>query len=74
MAKHFTFPLPPDVSSLGPLELKRKISVAQAAEFNDLHPDTFRRNYGHLIKRISRRRQAVELRDAIELPPPKPGA
>lgn len=60
---------PREVSNLDPLELRRKISVAQAAEMNCMHPDTFKRCHGHLIKRISRRRLAVELGDAIALPP-----
>jgi hypothetical protein len=62
---------PIDISTLTPLELKRKIPVAEAAALNSIHPDTFRRNYGHLIRQISRRRQAVELGDAITLPPAK---
>ena len=62
------------VTQLGPLERKRKISVAAAEEINDMHPDTFRRNFPHLIRRISKRRQAVELSDAIDLPPPADAA
>jgi hypothetical protein len=61
----------PDISDLSPTERKRKISVAEAAEFNDVHEDTFRRNFPHLIRRIGKRRQAVELGDAIALPPPE---
>lgn len=60
----------PDISDLSPTERRRKISVAEAAEFNAVHEDTFRRNFPHLIKRIGKRRQAVELGDAIALPPP----
>jgi len=56
---------------LSPLELRRKISVADAAELNAMHPATFRRHHGHLIRRVGKRRQAVELADAIALPPPK---
>jgi hypothetical protein len=55
---------------LGPLELKRKISVKRAAELNDVSEDTFRRHYRHLIIKVSPRRDAVELGDAIALPPP----
>ena len=32
---------------------------------------TFRRHYGHLIRKITPRRDAVELGDAIDLPPPQ---
>jgi hypothetical protein len=49
------------------LALRRKISVKEAAELNDLSEDTFRRHYGHLIKNISPRRQAVELGDALAI-------
>ena len=44
---------------LSPLELKRKISVPEAAALNDLSPDTFERTYPHLIKKVSPRRKAV---------------
>jgi hypothetical protein len=54
-----------------PLELKRKISVPEAAALNNLSPDTFTRTYPHLIKKVSPRRNAVELGDAINLPPVK---
>jgi hypothetical protein len=52
---------------LTPLELRRKISVREAAELNSIHEDTFRKRYRHLIKRISARRHAVELGDAIAI-------
>jgi hypothetical protein len=54
------------------LELKRKISVREAAALNDLSEDTFRRRYSYLIKKISPRRTVVELGDALALPPPRP--
>jgi hypothetical protein len=56
-----------------PLELKRKISVPEAAALNNLSPDTFARTYPHLIKKVSPRRNAVELGDALNLPPVKTG-
>jgi hypothetical protein len=59
------------INDLTPLELRRKISVAEAAAMNAISLDTFKRHYSHLIRRISKRRQAVELRDAILLPPAK---
>jgi len=52
------------------LARRRKISVREAAELNDVSEATFRRRYPHLIRQISPRRQAVELGDAIDLPPP----
>jgi hypothetical protein len=59
----------PDFAAITALERKRKVSVREAAALNSVSEDTFRRNYSHLIKRISKRRQAVELGDAIDLPP-----
>jgi hypothetical protein len=56
------------------LELKRKISVPRAAALNDMSPDTFRRRYPHLIKRVSPRRDAVELGDALAVGTPKDAA
>jgi hypothetical protein len=44
---------------------RRKISVREAAELNNVSEDTFRRRYAHLIKQISPRRQAVDLSDAL---------
>ena len=53
-----------------PLRLRRKISVRKAAEINTISEATFRRRYPHLIRKVSPRRDAVELGDAINLPPP----
>jgi hypothetical protein len=58
------------IADLSPLELRRKIGVQEAAALNDLSEATFRRHYPHLIKKISPRRDVVELVDAINLPPP----
>jgi hypothetical protein len=46
---------------------RRKISVRDAAELNDLSEDTFRRRYPHLIKHVSPRRRAVDLADALAI-------
>jgi hypothetical protein len=56
------------------LALKRKISVKKAAELNDVSEDTFRRRYSHLIKKISPKRDAVELGDALAVGTPKDAA
>jgi hypothetical protein len=56
------------------LELRRKISVREAAELNDVSEDTFRRRYPHLIRKISARRDAVELGDALDVGEPKTAA
>jgi hypothetical protein len=40
----------------------------------DISEDTFRRRYRHLIKKISARRDAVELGDALAIGEPKDAA
>jgi DNA-binding CsgD family transcriptional regulator len=60
----------PTATDLSPLELRRKITVREAAEINGISEQTFRRYHRHLIRKISARRDAVELRHALELPPP----
>jgi hypothetical protein len=47
------------------LDLRRKISVKRAAELNNVSEDSFRRHHAHLIKKVSPRRDAVELGDAL---------
>ena len=59
------------LAELSPLERRRKINVRDAASLNDLSEATFRRHYGHLIRKITPRRDAVDLCDAIDLPPPQ---
>jgi hypothetical protein len=49
------------------LALKRKIPVKEAAALNDMSEDSFRRHYSHLIKKVSPRRNAVELGDALAI-------
>ncbi len=46
---------------------RRKISVKEAAQLNAVSEDTFRRTYRHLIRKISPRREAVELGDALAI-------
>ena len=47
------------------LVLRRKISVREAAELNNVSEDTFRRRHPDLIKKVSPRRDAVTLGDAL---------
>jgi hypothetical protein len=47
------------------LDLERHISVPEAAKFKNISPDTFRRHYAHLIRKISPRRNAVKVRDLL---------
>ena len=62
--------LPSSVVGLSPLELARKIPLADAAKHNGIHVDTFKRAYAHLLKRVGKRRLMVTVYDAIVLPPP----
>ena len=64
-------PISCSLAELSPLERRRKINVREAAALNDLSEATFRRHYGHLIRKITPRRDAVDLCDAIDLPPPQ---
>jgi hypothetical protein len=59
----------PAIADLSPIERRRKIRVKEAAALNDLSEASFRRHYKHLIRKITPRRDAVELGDAIALPP-----
>jgi hypothetical protein len=61
---------PPNLAGFTALELARKIPVAEAAAINSIHPQTFKKNYAHLIHPLGVRRRGVTLRDAITLPPP----
>ena len=63
-------PLPADITGLTPMELARKIPVREAAAFNSVHVETFKKRYPHLLRRIGERRIFVTVRDAIVLPPP----
>jgi hypothetical protein len=47
------------------LALRQKIRVKDAARLNAVHEDTFRKEHGHLIKKISENVEAVELGDAL---------
>ena len=58
------------LTDLTPLDRLKRIPVSEAAAFNNLSEDTFKRHYAHLIEKISPRRLAVKLGDAIDLPPP----
>jgi hypothetical protein len=62
--------LPASIAGLSPLELARKIPLADAAAHNGIHSDTFRKAYAHLLRRVGKRRLMVTVYDAIVLPPP----
>jgi hypothetical protein len=65
--------LPASIAGLSPLELARKIPVAEAAAFNGVHVQTFRKRYGHLLRKVGQRRFFITIRDTILLPPPDTG-
>ena len=60
------------LADLSPLERRQKIKVKEAAALNDLSEASFRRHYKHIIRKVTPRRDAVELGDAIALPPKPP--
>jgi hypothetical protein len=45
----------------------RQVSVPQAAEYLAISPDTFEETYGHLIRKISKRRRTVKLGDLLDI-------
>jgi hypothetical protein len=45
----------------------RKISVQEAANIIDVHEDTFRKHFGHLIKKVGPRLDRVELADVLSI-------
>jgi hypothetical protein len=49
------------------LALKQKIPVKRAAALNDMSEDSFRRHYRHLIKKVSPRRDVVELGETLAI-------
>ena len=59
-----------DIAGMTPLELARKIPVREAAAFNSLHVETFKKRYRHLLRKVGERRLFVTVHDAIVLPPP----
>jgi len=62
-------PLPVSIAGLTPLELARKIPVREAAQYNSIHVETFKKRYPHLVRKIGERRLFVTVHDAIMLPP-----
>jgi hypothetical protein len=55
-----------NLPTLSALDLERHVSVPDAAKFKNVSPDTFKRYYAHLIRKISPRRNAVKLRELLE--------
>ena len=47
------------------LELERLITIEKASEIVGISDNSFRRHYGHLIRRITPRRIGVRVRDLL---------
>jgi hypothetical protein len=56
-------------TALSSIELERHISVPEAAKFKGISPDTFKRHYRHLIRKVSPRRNVVKVRDLLAVEP-----
>jgi hypothetical protein len=50
---------------------RRKISVQAASAMVDVHEDTFRKHYSHLITRVGPRLERVTLGDVLDIGEPK---
>jgi hypothetical protein len=61
---------PSSSTEISAIERHRRIPIREAARPAGLSEYMFKRYYRHLIHRISERRVAVRLGDAIDLPPP----
>jgi hypothetical protein len=55
--------------TLTALELERHVSPRDAAEIKGISEDTFRRHYGHIIEKMSPRRDGVKLRKLLTAEP-----
>jgi hypothetical protein len=53
------------LAELSAIELERHISVPEAARLKGISPDTFKRHFSHLIRKVSPRRNTVKLRDLL---------
>jgi hypothetical protein len=63
--------LPASLAGFTPMELNKRLPLAEAAALNRFKdPETFKKHYPHLVRRIGKRRLVVTLYDALMLPPP----
>ena len=49
------------------IELERMLTMPEVSRLTGLSPDSIRRHHGHLIRRMSPRRVAIKLRDALSI-------
>ena len=55
------------------MELNERLPLAKAAGINGFKdPESFEKNYPHLVKRIGKRKKSVTLYDTLVLPPAPP--
>jgi|GraSoi013_2_20cm_2_1032436.scaffolds.fasta_scaffold151190_1 hypothetical protein len=74
MSKRITS-LPASLAGFTPMELNKRLPLAEAAALNRFKdPETFKKHYPHLVRRIGKRRLVVTLYDALMLPPPDQAA
>jgi hypothetical protein len=67
--------LPASLAGFTPMELNKRLPLAEAAALNRFKdPETFKKHYPHLVRRIGKRRLVVTLYDALMLPPPDQAA
>lgn len=58
----------PDPSHFPPeLQLKRMLSLQEAALLRGISVDTLRRRYPHLIRKLSSRRDGMSVEDALSI-------
>jgi hypothetical protein len=65
MARAMTTTNTNTLPSLSALELEKHVSVPEAAKIKGISPDTFKRHYAHLIRKVSPLRNTVKLRDLV---------
>lgn len=58
----------PDPADFPPeLQIKRILSLQEAALLRGVSVDTLRRHYGHLIRKLSPRRDGMSVEDALSI-------
>jgi hypothetical protein len=67
--RHFDEPAAPPPARGPPqgLELERMLTLPEVSALTGLSPDTLKRRYSHLIRKMSPRRVAMKLRDALSI-------
>jgi hypothetical protein len=63
----FTDPLLADDAPPEGLALERMLTLPEVTALTGLSPDTLRRRYPHLIRKMSPRRVAMKLRDVLAI-------